>query len=111
MTAPNIPVGTRNRTEIDGVFAVVGKVTHTGSGWRRCDVIVIDNDPVGHIHVQEANGRVSAISKCGDRGVLGRDVAWLLRESGKTVPANIPSPQVVAAPAVAGPSLRRRNRP
>ena len=89
MTTPDIAAGTRNLTEIEGVFSVVGEIERRPGGWVRSDVIVIGSERIGIVQVQEYRGRISAISISGDRAVLGRDVAWVLLESGKSVPESV----------------------
>lgn len=106
MSAPNLQVGARHPTEVPGVHSVVGKTQPTQDGWSRRDAIVIGVEEIGAVQVKEVNGRITALSVCGDAGVIGRDVEWIVRASGKT-PKVEPATPVPAAPLTAGTAPRR----
>jgi hypothetical protein len=106
MSAPNLQVGARHPTEVPGVHSVVGKTQRAKDGWFRRDTIVIGVEEIGAVHVKEVNGRITALSMCGDAGVIGRDVGWIVRTSGKT-PQVAPATPVPAAPLTAGTAPRR----
>ena len=91
-------IRTRSATEVPGIYCLLGVARARPDGWVRVDDVVHGEVPIGHIHVRMQDERVSSISTCGDRGVLGRDVAWIARESGCMPRAGMSAP--AAAPVM-----------
>ena len=107
MLPPNLQVGSRHPTDVYGVMSVTGLHAAIEGGWRRRDSIVIGEEEIGAVHVKELYGHVSALTQCGDRYVIGSDVAWLVRESGRRPPASLGDP-VRRAQSVAGSSSNEK---
>jgi hypothetical protein len=59
-----------------------GKRIRIWCGWYRIDSIFVDGKQLcGHIQIRSSYGRIDALTRYKDEGVLGSDVEWLLRKN------------------------------
>lgn len=89
---PNIP--SQTPTEVPGIMALRGDTNSVGDGWFRQDGIFHEGDKIGVLHVRSQHGRIRTLSQAGEEFVLGRDVEWIARRSGR-----LPLPPLSSMPA------------
>lgn len=77
------PPGSRERSDVDGVFTIVGKAEPAPGGSVRRDIVVAGPElrRIGVIDVHDINLHVHSVSHCGNEYRLGRHVGWILEQS------------------------------